>query len=146
MFTLGADKTRDIINYGIAPYFYEILKANVNLADFYVINFDESINSITQTNQMDCLINLVKVPFWNSSYIGHGTHKDVLKKFEDSLTGLNPSKMIQISMDQYNNFIVIGDLNIDILDNTKDRYNYLSNLCDTFSLNNLIKGKTCFKG
>ena len=146
MFTLGADKTRDIINYGIAPYFYEILKASVNLADFYVINFDESMNSITQTNQMDCLINLVKVPFWNSSYIGHGTHKDVLEKFEDSLTGLNPSKMIQIFMDQYNNFIVIGDLNIDILDNTKDRYNYLSNLCDTFSLNNLIKGKTCFKG
>ena len=146
MFTLGADKTRDIINYGIAPYFYEILKANVNLADFYVINFDERMNSITQTNQMDCLINLVKVPFWNSSYIGHGTHKDVLEKFEDSLAGLNPSKMIQISMDQYNNFIVIGDLNIDILDNTKDRYNYLSNLCDTFSLNSLIKGKTCFKG
>ena len=34
MFTLGADKTRFIINHGIAPYFYEILKANVNLADF----------------------------------------------------------------------------------------------------------------
>ena len=28
---------------------------------------------------------------------------------------------------------------------TKDHYNYQSNLCDTFSLNNLIKGKTCFK-
>ena len=56
MFTLGADKTRYIINHGIAPYFYEILKANVNLADFYVISFDESMNSITQTNQMDCFI------------------------------------------------------------------------------------------
>ena len=106
MFTLGADKTRYIINHGIAPYFYEILKANVNLADFYVISFDESMNSITQTNQMDCLIrywdseaNLSRVRFWNSSYLGHGTHKDVLKKFENSLTGLNPSKMIQVSMD-----------------------------------------------
>ena len=39
----------------------------------------------------------------------------------------------------------MGDLNIDILDNTKDHYNYLSNLCDTFSLNNLIKWKTYFK-
>ena len=37
------------------------------------------------------------------------------------------------------------DLNIDILGNMNDHYNYLSNLCDTFSLNNLIKGKTCFK-
>ena len=47
MFTLDADKTRYIKNHGIAPYFYEILKANVNLADFYVISFDKSMNSIT---------------------------------------------------------------------------------------------------
>ena len=30
IFTLVADKTRYIISHGIAPYFYEILKANVN--------------------------------------------------------------------------------------------------------------------
>ena len=55
---------------------------------------------------MYCLIrywdseaNLVKVRFWNSSYLGHGTHKDVLEKFENSLTGFNPSKMIQVFMD-----------------------------------------------
>ena len=41
IFTLGADKTRHIINHGIALCFYETLKANVNLADFYVISFDE---------------------------------------------------------------------------------------------------------
>ena len=94
--TLGADKTRYIINHGIAPYFYEILNTNVNLADFHVISFDESMNSITQTNQMGCLIrywdseaNLVKVWFWNSSYlVDYGTHKDVLEKLENSLTGL----------------------------------------------------------
>ena len=43
MFTLGADKTRYVMNHGVpyfyAPYFYEILKANVNLADFYGIIF-----------------------------------------------------------------------------------------------------------
>ena len=65
------------------------------------------MNSIPQTNQMDCFIrywdseaNLVKVQFWNSSYLGHGTHKDVLEKFENSVTGLNPSKMIKVSMDR----------------------------------------------
>ena len=41
----------------------------------------------------------LKFGFWNSSYLGPGTHKDVLEKFENSLTGLNPSKMIQVSMD-----------------------------------------------
>ena len=49
-------KEQVIINHGIAPYFYEILKANVNLADFHVISFNESMNSITQTNQRDFLI------------------------------------------------------------------------------------------
>ena len=69
MFTLGADKTSYIINHGIASYFYEILKASANLADFYVISFDESMNSVTQTNQMYCFrywdseASLVKVWF-----------------------------------------------------------------------------------
>ena len=83
------------------------MKANVNLADFYVISFDESMNSVTQTNQMDCLIryrdseaNLIEIRFCNSSYLGHGTHKDVLEKFENSLAGLNPSKMIQVFMEE----------------------------------------------
>ena len=106
MFTFGAHKTRYTINHGIAPYFHEILKANVNLADFYVISLDESMNSNAQANQMDCVIrywdseaNVVKVQFWNSSYLGHRIHKDVLEKFKNSLAGLNPSKMIQVSMD-----------------------------------------------
>ena len=106
MFTLGPDKTRYTTSHGITPNFYEILKANVNLADFYFISIDESMNSITPINQMDFLIrywdseaNLVRVRFWNSSYLGQGTHKDVLEKSENSPTGLNPSKMIQVSMD-----------------------------------------------
>ena len=37
------------------------------------------------------------------------------------------------------------DLNIDTVDITKDTCNYLSDLRDTFSLTNIINGKTCFK-
>ena len=44
----------------------------------------------------------------------------------------------------YDNVMVMGDLNIDI-DITKDTSNYLPNLCNTFSLENVINGKTCFK-
>ena len=40
------------------------------------------------------------VQFWNSSYLRLWTHKDVLGKLENSLTGLNPSKMIQVSIDR----------------------------------------------
>ena len=39
----------------------------------------------------------------------------------------------------------MGDVNIDTADITKDACNYLSDLCDTFSLANITNGKTCFK-
>ena len=39
----------------------------------------------------------------------------------------------------------MGDLNIDTSDKTKDTSCHLSDLCDAFSLKNIITGKTCFK-
>ena len=39
----------------------------------------------------------------------------------------------------------MGDLNIDTLKNGSDTNHYLSDLCDTFSLANLISSSTCFK-
>ena len=46
---------------------------------------------------------------------------------------------------KYENALVVGNLNIDILDKIKDSKNYLSDLCDTFSLSNLISEVTCVK-
>ena len=39
----------------------------------------------------------------------------------------------------------MGDLNIDAAYKTKDTCNYLSDLCDNFSLTNITNGKTYFK-
>ena len=39
----------------------------------------------------------------------------------------------------------MADLNIDTSEKNKDTSCYLSDLCDTFSLKNIITGKTCFK-
>ena len=39
----------------------------------------------------------------------------------------------------------MGDLNIDTLKNGADTNHYLSDLCDTFSLTNLISSTICFK-
>ena len=45
-------------------------------------------------------------------------------------------------VNEYNNIMLIGDLNL----NTKsENNNYYSDLCDTFDLTNLIKLNTCFK-
>ena len=45
----------------------------------------------------------------------------------------------------YESIILMGDLNVDTLDTTKDTNNCLSDSCNTFSLKNIINGKTCFK-
>ena len=46
---------------------------------------------------------------------------------------------------KYENVLLIGDLNIDILNKKRDSKNYLSDLCDTLSLSNLISEVTCVK-
>ena len=48
-------------------------------------------------------------------------------------------------VNKHDNIIVIGDLNTDISDKRKENNNFLSDLCDTFSLQNIITGKTCYK-
>ena len=47
---------------------------------------------------------------------------------------------------KYENILIIGDLNINF-DNLKmgDRHSHMSDLCDTFSLSNLVNGVTCVK-
>ena len=56
------------------------------------------------------------------------------------------SNILNQATNKYDNIVVKGDLNIDTPNSlTKDMNNYLSDLCDTFSLKNIIKGKTCFK-
>ena len=105
-FALGADKLHYLITYGIAPYFYDLLKGSVNNSDCYTVLFDESLNRISQTCQMEILLRywdniakMVKVWFWNSSYLGHATHKDLLEGFNSSVSDLYLSKMIQLLMD-----------------------------------------------
>lgn len=51
---------------------------------------------------------------------------------------------IKISLGQainkYDNIILAGDLNVDMDIPSKDVHGYLSDICDTFDLTNLIKG------
>ena len=48
-------------------------------------------------------------------------------------------------MNKYDFIFLAGDLNIHTGDKSKDTNNYLCDFMDTFSLNNLIKVKTCCK-
>ena len=52
-FAMSEDKVRYIINYGIAPYFNELLEKEIEKSFCHVISFDESMNSKTQECQLD---------------------------------------------------------------------------------------------
>ena len=49
------------------------------------------------------------------------------------------------AVNSYDKMFIAGNLNIDTGDKSEDAYNYLCDFMDSFSLNNLIKVKTCYK-
>ena len=75
-------------------------------SDLYVISFDESLNDVTQSCQMDVLIRYfdsidrkVKMRYLDSSFLGHSTHHDLFDQYNIAVQGLGNCKIYQISMD-----------------------------------------------
>ena len=55
------------------------------------------------------------------------------------------SNSLSLIVNKYDNILLAGDVNINLLDPNSDTKNYFSDLRDTFVLTNLVKDKTCFK-
>ena len=53
-------KLKYVVNHAIAPYVKEILKNQVTDTVWFVVSFDESLNEVTQTSEMDICLR-----FWN---------------------------------------------------------------------------------
>ena len=105
-FELGATKLKYFINFGIAPYFGDILYNHSQKSDCFVIYFDESLNDYAQNCQMDILIryfdhveNRVKVRYLDSKFLIHATHKDFFIQFTQVIFKLDTKKMFQVSID-----------------------------------------------
>ena len=91
---------------GLALYFKSVLETNLHKADFLVYSFDESLNDVTQTTEMDLYVrywdpieNRVKVRYYDSPFLGHGTHTDLLNHFKSITNDLPSNKVYQVSMD-----------------------------------------------
>ena len=103
---MGRTKTMHKITHGLAPYFKSILVDAIGWADVCTYSFEESLNEVTQSSEMD-----LYVRFWNadsnqaqsryfvSSLVIQQSHMDFLAHFRDLTKDLNPSKLYQISMD-----------------------------------------------
>ena len=75
--TLGRTEVWYIVNYGIAPHFRNLLMDDIQKSIIHVFSFYESMNSITQSCEMDVYIRHwhsldmeVKVWYLGSSFFG----------------------------------------------------------------------------
>ena len=105
-FSMGRTKSMYMINHGLAPFFKSLLLSELNKSDIFAFSFDESLNQVNQTCEID-----VYVRFWNvtelkviirfigSAFFGHETHQNLLKHFHEVTKELDRSKLYQISMD-----------------------------------------------
>ena len=55
-FKLRADKMRYSSNFGLAPFFKSLLYEDIKKSCCFVACFDESLNPVTQTCEMDIVI------------------------------------------------------------------------------------------
>ena len=101
--TCSSTKCSYVINFGIAPYFRNLLENALNLAPFYVACFDESHNDVLKKGQMDMLLrfwnedtNMVATRYYNSEFLGKAAAVDIHQKFKSFLSSLDSNKMIQV--------------------------------------------------
>ena len=85
---MGRNKLKYVVNHGLYPYFREELDCDINKSPFITIMFNESLNEIVQQSEMDVFVrfwDIVSSWFYDSPFLGHTTHLDVLSSLEDSI-------------------------------------------------------------
>ena len=87
--TFSKDKYSYYISYGIQPYCKLILTNEIKGSPYYSKSFDETLNKVTQQEQMD-----IYMTFWNSDrkrvesryfetdFMGYTTANDLLNSFQ----------------------------------------------------------------
>ena len=106
-FNCGKTKCSYLVCFGLAPYFHDKLMSNLRQSGVvYAFSFDESVNRVLQSEQMDVIIcfwdnqeNKVCSRYFDSRFLGHATAQNFLENLKGSLDKLNPAGLIQISMD-----------------------------------------------
>ena len=105
-FSLGKTKCAYYTNFGIAPYFKDILLKNLKSAPYFVTSYDESMNRILQEEQMDIVIRyfndgsgLVETRYFDSAFLKRPNAANLQECLLNKLSSLEQSKMLQLSMD-----------------------------------------------
>ena len=101
----GTTKLSYLITFGIAPYFKELLLADLTETPCFVLSFDESFNPELQQEQMDFVVKysaqgMVKTRYLTSAFLGYTRAEDLKAKFEEAVSDLTVKKLAQVSVDE----------------------------------------------
>lgn len=104
---LGRDKMAYLIVHGISPLFEQHLIDEVSTTKFFVLGFDESINKVTQKQQMDLNIHFknevdkeISTLYLTPVFLGRTRACDLLSAFTEATRHLDINKkLLQLSMD-----------------------------------------------
>ena len=122
-FTCGKTKCSYILCHGIAPVIKETLLNELKEVPYDTTLGDESYK-ISKKGQMGLHVRFwddayyeVKTSYWNSGFLGKASADDVFSKFNDCLSSLNRSKILQVSSNGPN--VNLAFLNL-VHENRKD--------------------------
>ena len=104
--TLGRSKVAYIITYGLGPFFRRELLDDYDASLPFSAAFDESLNKISQSSQMDVCIrywskseDLAVTKYLGSAFLGHTTAEDLLKGFKNEIKApLETKQIVHYSM------------------------------------------------
>ena len=105
-FQLSKTKCGYITNFGLAPYFKDLLRKEIKASDCFGVSFDESMNKVLQEEQMDAQIRywneiakLVDMRFSDSQFLRRPNAKNLFDCLITSLKDLPSERLFQLSMD-----------------------------------------------
>ena len=105
-FRLGRTKIGYVVNYGLGPYFKELMIESVKKSPVYCLSFDESLSEVLQKCEMVVMVrfwdsdsNTARVHYLGSAFFGHSRHNNLLDEFGKITKCLEEEKVFQISMD-----------------------------------------------
>ena len=58
-FQLSKTKCGYLINYGLAPYFKDVLLKSINSSEFFVLSYDESLNKVFAGRSNGCSLRIL---------------------------------------------------------------------------------------
>ena len=81
-FQCGRDKTAYLSKFGLAPHFTKLVEDDIRKAGEFVLMFDESLNNVTGSKQLDVHIRFwsadqVQSRYYTSKFMGHATAADL---------------------------------------------------------------------